>query len=153
MKKYILLVVLCSVVNWSYAQSKTVFAYDTKGNMTSTKFTGETSCSVQQPLAAAKAESKELVEVNEKVYPVFKVFPNPTIGQSRLEYKIPSTSMVYISILNSQGQKVIAVLSQQVESGTYNKIIDLENFANGVYFIIANVDGKAYSLKIQKASD
>ncbi|MCX6295108.1 MAG: T9SS type A sorting domain-containing protein [Bacteroidetes bacterium] len=72
----------------------------------------------------------------------FKVFPNPSKGNSTIEYTINSTSTVSLSIYNVLGVKVSELVNSQQDIGGYKySINEKENkLKAGVYFITLNIN-------------
>jgi hypothetical protein len=67
------------------------------------------------------------------------IFPNPFSSSTSLQYSLPKSGKVELTIYNIRGQKVRTIFKEEIRSGeniiTWNGLDDLGNHvANGVYF-------------------
>jgi PKD repeat protein len=86
---------------------------------------------------------------NAKEY--FYVAPNPVIGVSELHFKLPQTDRISIVLQNSLGQKVKDLYAGLVLSGASNIVkLDMENFKQGVYFVVLRSPENTQTIKIVK---
>jgi PKD repeat protein len=86
---------------------------------------------------------------NAKEY--FYVAPNPVIGVSELHFKLPQTDRISIVLQNSLGQKVKDLYTGLVLSGVSNiGKLDMENFKQGVYFVVLRSPENTQTIKIVK---
>ncbi|MGB0368791.1 MAG: T9SS type A sorting domain-containing protein, partial [Flavobacteriales bacterium] len=78
------------------------------------------------------------------------VYPNPTNGQSFVQFDLSDNANVQLNIFNSLGQEVKNVYSGQHFAGQARFEIDIENSSdpNGLYLIQLNVDGKIYTERL-----
>ncbi len=74
------------------------------------------------------------------------IFPNPTNGMLTLAVKNPAFTELQISVVDIQGKEVFNNLYKNVSAG-YNKQINLDGFAKGIYFIKMNTGS---DIQIQK---
>ena len=83
------------------------------------------------------------MEKEEKILPTeYKLFqnhPNPFNPSTTIYYWIPKDGNVELEIYNILGEKLMTVVNQFQKMGSYNKTVNLNNFASGVYI---------YSLKV-----
>lgn len=63
------------------------------------------------------------------------LFPNPTKDILNINYILSSNSKTQIQIINSIGQTIKEISTQQ-PIGTYTVTVDTKQFANGIYYII-----------------
>jgi hypothetical protein len=61
-------------------------------------------------------------------------FPNPFNPKTIINYELPITNFVDLSIYNSLGQKVVTLISEKQDSGQYQVEWDATGFASGVYY-------------------
>lgn len=61
-------------------------------------------------------------------------YPNPFNPLTTIEYYIPRTSNVIISIYNINGQKIDDLVNCQHQSGYYKIKFDATNYSSGIYF-------------------
>ena len=78
------------------------------------------------------------------------VYPNPTNGQSFVQFDLSDNANVQLNVYNSLGQEVKNVYSGQHSAGQARFEIDIENSTdpNGLYLIQLNVDGKVYTERL-----
>jgi hypothetical protein len=67
-------------------------------------------------------------------YGLGNIFPNPTQGNSTLEFTLPKTENVKVQVYNVVGQLVSTVATGTYASGKHTVNIDAENMKPGVYF-------------------
>ena len=61
-------------------------------------------------------------------------YPNPFNPRTTINYELPITNYVELSIFNLLGQKVITLVSEEQPAGRYKVEWDAHNFAAGIYF-------------------
>ena len=61
-------------------------------------------------------------------------YPNPFNPSTTIEYSVPNDSWVSLSIYNSLGQEVAALVDGEMVAGRYQVVWDASNVASGVYF-------------------
>jgi len=61
-------------------------------------------------------------------------YPNPFSSSTIIEYDIPETSFVKLTIYNSLGQKLADYINAKQIAGSYSREIQLGNYGSGVYF-------------------
>ena len=74
-------------------------------------------------------------------------YPNPFNGTTTMEYSIPVTTDLTLTVYNLLGQSVSTLTSGYKDAGTYSLIWDASDAASGMYFVKAQADGFT---KIQK---
>jgi hypothetical protein len=67
-----------------------------------------------------------------------KVFPNPANQLAMLQYALPVSGFIEISVLNLSGQKVMTVLNNHVIRGHYRAEISCDQLESGIYVIELN---------------
>lgn len=67
-------------------------------------------------------------------YQLEQNYPNPFNPSTKIQFSIPQTSYVVLRVLNTLGQSVGLLVSQELITGTYNYNWDATNFPSGVYF-------------------
>jgi len=68
-------------------------------------------------------------------------YPNPAEKSTSIKYCIPYRSVVQIRIYNEEGDELDLLLNEEKKPGTYEQIINTENFKNGNYFYLLSADG------------
>jgi len=67
-------------------------------------------------------------------------YPNPFNPTTTIEYYIPKTSHIIISIYNINGQKIDELVNHQQQSGYYTFKLNAINYSSGVYFYQIKVE-------------
>jgi hypothetical protein len=80
-----------------------------------------------------------------------KVSPNPLNSTSTVTYNLLKDSRVNITIYNYMQQPVKQIVNKNELSGKHSYVIDGSGLTNGVYKVVAVVDGKTYSSSLQVA--
>ncbi|RCK77343.1 MAG: alkaline phosphatase-like protein [Ignavibacteriae bacterium] len=73
-------------------------------------------------------------------YELSQNYPNPFNPKTTINFSLPNSGFVKLSIINILGQEVATLVNDQMEAGTYSVDFDASQFTSGVYFykIIAN---------------
>jgi hypothetical protein len=61
-------------------------------------------------------------------------YPNPFNPRTIINYELPITNKVDLSIYNNLGQKIVTLINKQQKAGYYQVEWDATNFASGVYY-------------------
>ncbi len=77
-----------------------------------------------------------------------KIYPNPFNLSTTVELNLQKISKVKLSIYNILGQKVTGLVNQEMNTGTYNVILNAKNFSSGIYFLILKINSTLLSKKI-----
>lgn len=93
--------------------------------------------------------NSQAVSVNETRPASLALNVMPTIVTSgvNLEFALPKTANVDISVFNVSGQKVANLYTGTLNAGTHRMAYDA-NFGKGIYFVTLTVDGNSTSRKI-----
>ena len=80
-------------------------------------------------------------------------YPNPFNPNTEISFSIPNTSHVELTIYNVLGQKVITLISDQLNKGSYNVSWDGSNddgkiVSSGMYLYRLTTDGQTLSKKM-----
>jgi endonuclease/exonuclease/phosphatase family metal-dependent hydrolase len=65
---------------------------------------------------------------------LYQNYPNPFNPTTKINYELPITNYVDISIYNTLGQKVATLVSERQAAGVYQVEWDATGFASGVYY-------------------
>jgi hypothetical protein len=68
-------------------------------------------------------------------YKLFPNYPNPFNPRTIINYELPITNFVDLSIYNLRGQKVVTLVSGRQKTGYHQIEWDASGFASGVYFL------------------
>jgi hypothetical protein len=61
-------------------------------------------------------------------------YPNPFNPKTIINYELPTTLIVELSIYNQLGQKVLTLVSERQSAGTHQVELNARNLTSGVYF-------------------
>jgi len=75
------------------------------------------------------------------------LFPNPTTGNTVLEYNLTKSTNVEIVIYDVVGNKIETIENNYKNAGNFSNNLNLDNYKSGIYFIKINTD---YSNNTQK---
>jgi hypothetical protein len=90
------------------------------------------------PILDAISENNQFVP---KVFALDQNYPNPFNPSTTIEYQLPATSQVELSIYNALGQKVETMVSKKQPVGTYKVKWDGTGLVSGVYFYRLSAQG------------
>jgi hypothetical protein len=65
---------------------------------------------------------------------LYQCFPNPFNPSTTIRYALPQRSHVTLSVYNTLGQRVAALVQGQQEAGSYEVKFNGSALASGVYF-------------------
>lgn len=68
------------------------------------------------------------------IFELAQNYPNPFNPVTIIRYQLPTSSKVTLKIYDVLGNKVITMLNEEKEAGTYEFIFDASNYSSGVYF-------------------
>jgi hypothetical protein len=77
------------------------------------------------------------------------LYPNPSSGNTGLSIMVLQNTSLSIQILDSKGM-VVQQRSVHLAAGTSNIPLDMNNYANGIYTVIASCNGETKTLKLVK---
>ncbi|NQT63047.1 MAG: family 16 glycosylhydrolase [Candidatus Marinimicrobia bacterium] len=81
-------------------------------------------------------------------YELTKIFPNPFNDSTRLEFSIPETAEVKISLFDLRGAEVKILASQLYTRGAYQLLLQGNDLSSGVYFVRFATDDFQQNRKI-----
>jgi hypothetical protein len=67
-------------------------------------------------------------------YKLNQNYPNPFNPTTKINYELPTTNYVDLSIYNMLGQKVVTLVSEKQNAGNHQVEWDASGFASGVYY-------------------
>jgi hypothetical protein len=81
---------------------------------------------------------------------IFNIYPNPTTGETTINYLLPSSSQIKIELYNSIGENIGVLKNEKQQAGNHQLKINLHNkvYPKGIYFVKMMVDGKVYLKKL-----
>jgi hypothetical protein len=67
-------------------------------------------------------------------YALKQNYPNPFNPSTTIEFILPESEQVELSIFNTSGQKISTLIDQKLNAGSHSVQWNAENYASGVYF-------------------
>jgi hypothetical protein len=78
-----------------------------------------------------------------------KVYPNPSLGESQLEYTLQSAGLVTIELHDKSGNLLKVIETAEQPAGKNKTTVNFEQYTTGIYYlVIKDADGKAISTKV-----
>ena len=103
-------------------------------------------------LNGIQIEGNYWVGIHEQAVPqqfeLTKIFPNPFNDSTRLEFSIPETAEVRISLYDLRGAEIKTLASQMYTPGSYHIGLQSHDLASGVYFVRFSTDNFQQNQKI-----
>jgi hypothetical protein len=78
----------------------------------------------------------------------FQCAPNPAVGLSNINFYVPKTAQVQLSVYNSLGQKMEDLISEKLPMGSHNLPLSVANYAPGMYLVQITIDGLSETRKL-----
>ncbi len=75
-------------------------------------------------------------------------YPNPFNPSTQMSFGIPQSGNVSLQVVDITGRSVETLLNKQMTAGTYTFTWNASNRPSGVYFILAEFDGKMLTQKV-----
>jgi len=75
------------------------------------------------------------------------LYPNPSIGESKLSFSIPNSQLVTVKILNTNGTFLKELTSQSYSKGKHSLLVDLNELPQGIYYLEIDKGGSRAFLK------
>ncbi len=75
-------------------------------------------------------------------------YPNPFNPTTTLEYKLPKTAQVQLSIYNLRGQKVVELVNRENKAGTYRVVWNAEGIPSGIYIVALKTNSQLLTKKV-----
>lgn len=94
-------------------------------------------------------EYSDVVEVKANLtYKLSQNYPNPFNPTSTINFTIPSSQNVELSVYNMLGEKVAELLSETMSAGDHSVSFDASNLSSGIYFYRLQVESFVSSKKM-----
>ncbi len=77
-----------------------------------------------------------------------EAYPNPFNSSSTIEYALPFTSDITLSLYNLSGQRVETLINGRMHAGVHRVMLDAGDMASGLYFVKLEGVGQAFTQKI-----
>lgn len=85
-------------------------------------------------ITKATGTDVEDVKLIPKKFELFQNYPNPFNPTTTISFTIPQKSYVRLSIINTIGEKIVTLISNEMNPGIYNVMYDASHLPSGVYF-------------------
>ncbi len=79
---------------------------------------------------------------------LFSAFPNPFNSTTTIEYALPYTSEVTLSLYNLSGQRVETLVDGRLQVGVHRVMLDAGDMASGLYFVKLEGAGQSFTRKL-----
>lgn len=99
-------------------------------------------------ILALKSDNTEIRKViniksgSPETFKLFDNYPNPFNPTTNIRYNLPEKGTVKIEIFNVLGQKVVTLVDELQNAGSYTKTWDASNVASGMYLYRMSVSTK-----------
>jgi hypothetical protein len=67
-------------------------------------------------------------------YALYQNYPNPFNPTTKVNYELPITNYVELSIYNLIGQKIVTLVSEKQKAGHYQVEWDASSLSSGIYY-------------------
>jgi len=75
-------------------------------------------------------------------------YPNPFTGSSTIEYAIPTSGNVKVSVANVLGQDIAILVNGDKDAGAHSFTINSRNFSSGIYYYTLEFEGQKITKKL-----
>ncbi|MBT4970071.1 MAG: T9SS type A sorting domain-containing protein, partial [Bacteroidetes bacterium] len=72
-------------------------------------------------------------------FKVGEVYPNPSVGESKVTVKLENAANVSVDLINPLGKTISAIESGRLHAGEHHLELNTNNLDAGVYFVKVNV--------------
>jgi hypothetical protein len=76
--------------------------------------------------------------------PALTVVPNPAADYLQIQYAVPHSAIVQLSVADGIGRTVKSVRSEQTTQGVYSDSIDISSLSDGVYYMKVVVGNRVH---------
>jgi len=73
------------------------------------------------------------------------VYPNPVSASTKLVFSLKESDLIQLQVVNSLGENIKMLDAGKKTAGTFSYDLDVQNFANGVYYFQLVTSTKKYS--------
>ncbi len=90
------------------------------------------------------------IDENSSALTIGNVFPNPTSGETTINYSIANASAVNVEVVDITGKVVYALDNGTQVAGAHNVSFNAASFSNGVYYVTISTDESTVTKKFIK---
>jgi photosystem II stability/assembly factor-like uncharacterized protein len=80
---------------------------------------------------------------------LYPVYPNPFSNKASINYSLPQSGDVALTISDIEGRKVYKSETKSESPGEHSILIDGKNFSSGIYFVQLNWNGNVKVMKME----
>ncbi len=113
-------------------------------------FTNGTQIHTRMNFNPQLAIDASLTKVENNGLSIGNVYPNPTNGQTNVNYTLANESAVSIKVVDVTGKVVYTSNQGSQVAGNHKVSFDASSFTNGVYYVTINTDGTQVTKKLIK---
>jgi hypothetical protein len=81
-------------------------------------------------------------------FQLYQNYPNPFNPSTKIKYSIPQNGFVKITLHDILGSEIRTLVSQTVQPGTYEILLDGSDLSSGLYFVRLSSENIQRTLKI-----
>jgi hypothetical protein len=81
-------------------------------------------------------------------FALYQNYPNPFNPSTTINFGVPTSSFVNLSIYNSIGEKVATIVSEQIEAGVHSVQFNASNLASGIYIYRLTANNRIFTNKM-----
>ena len=119
---------------------------DSNGESTSISTSEDGEETVVRTRSGKKGDRNVVIKGTDSDKGILKVFPNPTNGQVKMNFKVEKGEKVELKVLDLKGTTVFEQTYK--EPGDYSEEINLENHPKGIFMFNLHKKGYSESKKI-----
>jgi hypothetical protein len=127
------------------SQPKIQFGYDNAGNRELRQFVNVTQMNSLDSLPESIIKQHEEIVFDDEVFSAVKVYPNPADYRVNIEFSGAPDEDLLLMLYDQQGRLMVTETFQ-----AYKHIVDVKNFAPGLYFILLKYNEKTSTFRIIK---
>jgi hypothetical protein len=102
------------------------------------------------PLVSLNFDPSLSVEENTSSISIGNIFPNPTSGETTINYSIANASTVNVEVVDITGKVVYTLNNGTEAAGGHNLSFNAASFSNGVYYVTISTDEATVTKKFIK---
>ena len=125
-----------TVARWSGTQWEDQGEVTVEGDNASGRVTTNTALNSFGTFTFGEKKPSSMVKeaISPHIFQLYQNYPNPFNSQTTIVFDLPKSEKVQLFIFNILGQQVLKLQREHVKSGRHQFIIDMNNFASGLYF-------------------
>jgi PKD repeat protein len=105
------------------------------------------------PDAETSLEESTTPVIGDELLGGLSIRPNPANDQSNISFNLKESSDVVIHSYNGNGTYRTQLLDELLGSGHYSFEVNTDNWGNGMYYLVIEVNGKKFARKLMVVND